>query len=78
MSNIIDKLTPIFNDIFDDENLKIDASTRVKDIEQWDSMAHLRLIITIENDFEISFTTEEMSNITSVGCLESLMINKLN
>ena len=51
------------------------ASSQIKadDIEEWDSLAHIRLIISIEKTFDLRFSTDEISNLTNVG-LQLLLI----
>ena len=76
MINTIDKLVPIFRDVFDDDDLIIDAATKAEDIDEWDSLAHIRLIVSIEKDFNLSFTTDEISNLANVGGMADLIIQK--
>ena len=51
--DIIKKLGGIFKDVFDDENLMISNDTTADDIDDWDSLAHINLIVAIEKDFNI-------------------------
>ena len=61
------KLRNIFRDMFDDENMKIAEDTTRTDIEDWDSVAQVKLVLTIEEEFGIRFSTEEVASIKSVG-----------
>lgn len=61
------KLRNIFRDIFDDETMNIDEEMTNKDIEDWDSIAYVKLVLTIEEEFGIRFSTEEVASIKSVG-----------
>ena len=76
MINTINKLLLIFRDVFDDDELMIDATTKAENIDEWDSLAHIRLIISIEKDFNLSFTTDEISNLANVGDMADLIIQK--
>jgi acyl carrier protein len=76
MLNIINQLTPIFVDVFDDDDLIIDPSTTAGDVDGWDSLAHIRLIVAIEKVFTMRFSASEISNLANVGEMAELIISK--
>jgi acyl carrier protein len=76
MLNIINQLAPIFVDVFDDDELIIDSSTTAEDVDGWDSLAHIRLIVAIEKVFAMSFSASEISNLENVGEMAELIISK--
>ena len=76
MSEIIDTLIPIFRNVFDDEDLIISESTKADDIDEWDSLAHIRLVVSIEKALELRFTTDEISNLANVGEMAELILKK--
>ena len=51
MSDILKKLQPIFQDIFEDDELLITAESNAATVEDWDSLAHITLIFAIEQEF---------------------------
>lgn len=61
------KLKDVFRDIFDDEQLSVDDTTTASDVEGWDSLAHVNLIVAVEKAFEVSFTTKEINGLGNVG-----------
>lgn len=71
------KIQEIFRDIFDDEELVIQDSTNSSDIEDWDSLNHINLVVAIENDLNIKFDLEELSNLKNVGAMIDLIMIKL-
>ena len=73
MSEIFEKLIPIFQDVFDDDILIVNEKTQADDIEEWDSLAHIRLIISIEKTFNLRFSTDEISNVANVGDMAKLI-----
>ncbi|WP_397599662.1 acyl carrier protein [Silvanigrella sp.] len=77
MTNIINKLLPIFKSVFDDDNLILTSSTTANDIDGWDSLAHIRLIVAIEKFFNLRFSTSEISNLENVGQMANLILQKL-
>jgi len=62
-----EKLQEIFRDIFDDEELVITEGMTAADIEDWDSLAQINLIIAIEKEFRIKFNLEEVSKLKNIG-----------
>ena len=76
MSDVIDQLIPIFRNVFDDDELIINTTTKAEDIDEWDSLAHIRLVISIEKVFELRFTTDEISNLANVGDMAKLIMKK--
>lgn len=57
----------IFRDIFDNEELIISNETNADDIEDWDSLAQMNLVVAIEKHFKIRFKVEEIANLHNVG-----------
>lgn len=70
---IYSRLRTIFLDVFDDESIDLGPQTSAKDVEGWDSLAHIRLILTIEKAFKIKFSTSEVGKLQNVGELVSLI-----
>lgn len=62
-----EKLQEIFRDIFDDEELVIIEEMTATDIEDWDSLAQINLIIAIEKEFGVKFNLEEVSKLKNIG-----------
>ena len=77
MSNILEKLQPIFQDIFEDDDLLITAESSADSVEGWDSLAHIVLIFAIEQEFKIKFALGELEAMKDVGDMVELMQKKL-
>ena len=75
-SEIIKKLERIFRDIFDEEDLGISNETTAEDIEDWDSLAHILLVLAIEKDFNVKFALGELQTLQNVGDMVDLIIKK--
>ena len=61
-------LTTVFHDIFDDDSIVIGPETTAKDIEGWDSLANIELLVAIEKAFGgVKFNTGEVANLRNVG-----------
>jgi acyl carrier protein len=65
--NTREELQEIFREIFDDDELVISKETTSDDIEEWDSLTHMQLILEIEKKYNIRFTTEEIKTAANVG-----------
>ncbi|NRT73691.1 acyl carrier protein [Clostridium beijerinckii] len=67
----------IFREIFDNYDLLINESTCSDDIEEWDSLEHINIILAIEKNFNIKFDVNEISYLRSVGDINNLIIKKI-
>ena len=74
---VLRRLTTIFREIFDDEDLVPTPTMSAKDVPEWDSLSHVRLMLAIERAFRIHFTTAEVSGIPDVGHLVDAIVAKL-
>jgi len=72
----IEKLTPIFRDVFDDEDLVIEQNTTAQDVDGWDSLAHIRLVVSIEKALGLRFSAAEISGLVNVGEMAELILKK--
>jgi acyl carrier protein len=57
----------IFREIFDNDEIVLSPSTTADDIDEWDSLSHIQLIVAIEKHFKIRFTTAEITSYKMVG-----------
>ena len=74
--NIKEKLQSVFIDVFDDEDLTISNSMSSDDIEDWDSLNHIVLVLSIEKCFDIRFMTGEVQSLKDVGDMIKLLEEK--
>jgi acyl carrier protein len=73
---VIEELTKVFRTVFEDDSIKLKGETTADDIDGWDSLSHVLLILAVENHFKIKFTTGELLNLKNVGDLASRIIRK--
>jgi acyl carrier protein len=71
------RLTEIFRDIFDDDNLILRPEMTAADVKDWDSFNHINLIVATEAKFGIKFQTAEIESLRNVGHFEELIAKKL-
>jgi acyl carrier protein len=67
------RLAQIFEDVFDEDSIKVTPELSAKDVDGWDSLSHIRLILTIERAFKIKFSTSEIGKLQNVGDLVALI-----
>lgn len=77
MEEIYSRLNEVFKDVFDDKNIVINDETTADDIEDWDSLEHINLIVAIENEFGVKFSMGETTSLKNVGEMATLIKNKL-
>ena len=70
------RLTSIFQDVFDDDSLQIRPEMTADDVEDWDSLTHINLITAVEREFKVKFTTSEVTGLKNVGDLIALIDKK--
>ena len=66
-SEILKQVQDIFRDILDDEEIVLEDSTTADDVEGWDSLTHIQLIVAIEKQFKIKFTSKEILSWRNIG-----------
>jgi len=75
---LFEKIQEIFRDIFDDEELKIEEFTNSSNIDDWDSINHINLVVAIEGELNIKFNLDELSTLKDVGAMIDLILIKMN
>ena len=63
------RLQPVFRATFDDPALVVDRATTASDVEGWDSLTHINLMVAVEREFKVRFTTAEVTRMKNVGDL---------
>jgi acyl carrier protein len=74
---ISEQLTKVFREVFCDETITLNEQTTADQIEGWDSMSHINLIIAIEITFKIVFTNEEIRSFNNVGDMQKSIERKI-
>lgn len=75
---IFEKLNEIFEDVLDlDETPDLMDATSANDIEEWDSLSHIQLIVAIEKAFKLKFTSQEILKWNNVGEMVDTIIARL-
>jgi len=78
LAEVIKQVNDIFKDVFDDDSLVINSETTAKDVDDWDSLTHIQLVVAIEKHFKIRFTSTEIHGFANVGQMCEAISNKIN
>lgn len=74
---ILERLNKIFVDVFDDEDIVLTRETTSNDIEDWDSLAQINLIMCIKDEFKVDFELEEVAKYKNVGDMVDAIEQKI-
>jgi acyl carrier protein len=74
---IHNRLETVFQNVFNDDTLHIFPEMTAADVEDWDSMQHINLIVACEKQFQVKFALSEISELKNVGELENLIARKI-
>lgn len=75
--SVLEQVQEIMADVFDEEDLTVTSDTTAGDVEEWDSLSHIRLVVAIERHFGIKFTNAEIESLANVGELVRTIEAKL-
>ena len=76
MADTWERMQVVFRDLFDDDTLQLRPDMTAADVEAWDSLTHINLIVDIEREFKVRFTTGEITGLKTVGDLAALVDKK--
>jgi acyl carrier protein len=76
MTDITNRLTNVFREVFDDESIAITPAMTADDIDEWDSLSHIRLVLSVEKEFGAKFSAAEIGALKNVGDFVKLIESK--
>jgi len=68
-TKILSDLQVLFRDVLDNESIVLTEQTTAKDVEEWDSLTNIQLIVAVEKFYKIKFSTPEISSWKNIGDL---------
>ena len=74
---IYERLNKVFRDIFDDDSIVIKPETTSNDIEDWDSLEHINLIVAVEQEFGMKFNMKEVTTMKNVGEMVDIILSRI-
>jgi acyl carrier protein len=78
MDNLLSRINDVFRTVFDDDELNVTRETTAQDIEGWDSMMQVTLVVNFEKTFKVRLSAAEISSLKKVGDLEDLLRARLS
>lgn len=76
-SYIMEKLVRIFRENFDDDSIELSEASTWDDVEGWDSLEHIKLIVAMQDEFQLQFNIEEIESMKSVGDMVHIISEKI-
>ncbi len=76
-ATILPRLNEVFQAVFQDDEIEIDRETTAKDVEGWDSLMHVSLMVNVERTFGVKFTSGEISGLKNVGEMVDMLDHRL-
>ena len=74
---IYERLNKVFRDIFDDDSIVVKPETTSNDIEDWDSLEHINLIVAVEQEFGMKFNMKEVTTMKNVGEMVDIILSRI-
>ena len=75
---LLSEVQHIMRDVLDDENIVLTETTTANDVDGWDSLTHIQLIVAIEKHFKIRFSSKEILSWKNVGEMLDSIFSKLS
>ena len=75
---VLSRVNEIFIDVLEDDDIRLNHETTASDVEDWDSLTHIELVVAIEKDFKIKFTAGEIQGFANVGEMCESIARRLN
>ena len=76
-AEIYDELNAVFRQVLEDDTIELTPTTTAEDVEGWDSMNHIFIVVELEKRFGVKFQAAEMEELKNVGELATLVEQKL-
>ena len=74
----IEMLEPVFREVFDDMTISLNRAMTANDIDDWDSLTHMNLVIALELRFKVKFALGELQSLKNVGEMQDIINKKLS
>ncbi len=72
-TSVHEQLEEVFRAVFNDDSIRLEDGTTAKDIPGWDSVAHINLMLSIEQSFNVQFRGDQFSKFENIGELKAFL-----
>jgi len=76
LKSVINQFNKIFIDVLDEDDIVLTEATTADDVDEWDSLTHVQLIVAIEKHFKVKFTVSELEQYKDVGAMCKAVVDK--
>ena len=76
-NEVLTQVTAIFHDVLDNSDIVLNYNTTAADVDEWDSLNHIQIVVAIEKHFKIKFTTQEIQQWKNVGEICDSVLKRL-
>ncbi|MEE2997911.1 MAG: acyl carrier protein [Pseudomonadota bacterium] len=77
-SEIYEKITSVLHEVLENERIEVTPQLTAKDVDEWDSFSHIRIVLGVEQAFDVKFATPEIAQFENLGQLVDLIAEKLS
>lgn len=74
---VMERLNGVFRNMFDDESIELNDNTTSDDIEDWDSLEHINLLVAVEQEFNMKFNMNEVTSMKNVGEMVDIILSRV-
>ena len=74
---VYERLNAVFQDVFDDPDLQVNDETTAADVDGWDSLIHITLIDSVEEEFDVSFDMKTIVKLKNVGEMVDVILEEV-
>ena len=75
-ADVIQAIQPLFRDVLDQPDLLLTADSNASNVDDWDSLAHINIVMAIERHYKVKFALGELQGLKNVGEMAELIIRK--
>lgn len=75
---VFETLNEVFQDVFDDMSIEVDEHTTSDDIDEWDSLEHINLIASVEQEFGVKFNMGQVNTMKNVGEMVDIILSQID
>jgi acyl carrier protein len=77
-ATILKKINYVFIDVIDDDSIVLTSETTANDVDEWDSLNHIQIVVAVEREFKIRFTSQEIQSWKNIGEMVNSVSAKLS